>query len=318
MLGATLIIKIITSSIVVAMISTFFKLGVWSQIASSKFLEKYDSKEELLFKARSDLFVIKDNIPKGIFNTLPFLLWHVVLYLILAVLSDSGYLPVILTAPQLSNYLFVPIMFVLFHPGYLFFALDIKRVDVNQGKIKYEHPVWFSYAISLIVIGVMLTDVYVSPAIKQKIMGYLQITSEQDGNLSLVYVICSWISRYLVLKPVTRWIVQYEDYRLTERSKEVKNDQTSIYGVAGLLFSIVLVFTGTFVTLSGAVTNLIPPIGDLINLYCFILLGAVLAGQRSKYLEISRSCYKVKGQLFYKNIKGEKVKIKPDPPKSRK
>ncbi|GIO39494.1 hypothetical protein J41TS12_43550 [Paenibacillus antibioticophila] len=304
------LLKIISSSIIIGLISTFFKLGEWSQIVSSRYLEQYDNKKELLQDARNNLMSFKEHLLKGIITTLPFITWNITLYIAIQYSSDRLTFLNYISSSGVFIYLFPPLVFILFQSGYLYFATDIKRVSINdQGRIKYDHPVWYSYVILFIGVLIFLMDRFLEPEAKSMLNDYLQVNDEKTIQLSGFFVLCAFISHFLILKPITRDLALIEDYRIIQRTKEIKNDQTSLLGIVGLIFTIIMILIALIITLSIR-KDLEFPIGDLINIYCFILLGAVLSGQRSKFIQISKNHFYKNKQLYYRNSKGKQIKVK--------
>lgn len=304
------LLKLLTSSIIIGLISTFFKLGEWSQIAGSKYLERYDNKKELLQQARNNLLSFKEHLFKGIITTLPFIIWNITLYIAIQYFSDRLTFLNYISSSGIFIYIFPPLVFILFQSGYLYFAMDVKRVSISdQGRIRYDHPVWYNYAILFIGILIFLIDRFMEPKARSVIYEFLQVNDEKTIQLSGFFVICAFISHFLILKPITRELALIEEYRIIQRTKEIKNDQTSLLGIIGLIFTITMMLI-ILIIISSIGKDLKFPFGDLINIYCFILLGAALSGQRSKFIEISKNHFYKNKQLYYRDSRGKQIKVK--------
>ncbi|GAA0377299.1 hypothetical protein [Paenibacillus motobuensis] len=311
MILTTGLVKIVSSTIVLGLISTFFKLGIWSQIATSEFLEQHDNKNDLLREAKKDIYQFSDNVFSGILRTIPLLVWFVVLYLASQVYSDKLIDLPFFTTPSISIYIYPPVLFILFQAGYLFFGFDVSRVHKNpNGRIKYNHPAWYTYFILIIVLFLVFIERTIDPTIKNKLLNILQVNDDIYLKKSLVFLVIAWFSYFIILKPLSRYLALLEHSIFMERLKNVKNDSSSVFSICTLFFTILIFMFGIFLVLSGKVNIIQIPYGDLINLFCFILLGAVLTGQRTKFLEITRSYKYINGKYYFINSKGKKISIK--------
>ncbi|MET1168329.1 hypothetical protein ABWV16_25125, partial [Bacillus velezensis] len=111
----------------------------------------------------------------------------------------------------ISTYVLPAILFVLFQAGYMFYAMNINRVSINsESRIKYDHPSWYYYLNSLMIILIISIDVLMRPELKSSILSWLQIDNERNFKISIYYIIFAFVSHFLIIKPLTRNIIQID------------------------------------------------------------------------------------------------------------
>jgi len=303
--------KLVNSSILIAVIGVFYRLGIWSFIVASKFIEENDNKKKLIDEAWDKVLAFKAGTFEAIINTLPFICIYITLYLALRKLDDNGLLPILVSDRSLFIYLYMPILFVLFQISFLLFCFNKNRQEFSDnGSINYNFPIGYYVVIALITFGIVFLESNLSIINKNTLLDILQISDAKSNNLSVVYGFSVILLHFLIIKPLSKYIVFIEEWRYLRRLIDgYKNDTFSFAGICGFIVAIACIMFSSYFLLDNITSKIIIfPIGNIILIVCITLVGAVLSGQRTRFLKIRKSYELYRKKLYYVNSDGKRIK----------
>lgn len=280
------ILKLSTSSIALVLISIFYKIGIWTRISGSKFIERNDDKKKLLQETSKNIFSVNNSIIEAIINTIPYFLMYITLYLFVRWFDIYHYIPMLTNKGGIAGYLVLPVI-EIFQYGFVLFGMISSGITVHEnGNISYDYQWWYYCVIYIIGLSVLKIDTFINKNTYEIMWKTLQINNIHEYNISLVYSLIVYFTYIILIKPFTRFIVSLEqNLYLDKLEKRIEQNETSLYGMTMILVSIICILTSVFFIINIiSKTGFFIPFGDLIIVVFMILRGSVLAGQRIEFL----------------------------------
>lgn len=288
-----------------------YKCGIWSRIMSSEFYRKYDNKELLLQNAKKNMFELRNGFLVAILHSIPLATYSIFLYFVIYYMVNIGYLPS-LTEYSIFTFMLACSLFVVETAELMFsYNVDNQIIDENA-HIHYNRPSYIVIIITLMYLGLLWIDKQIDLDIKVNILNLLDINTLFYNSVISWYFIVSYISCIVIIKPITRFIVQLEQQLFLKKQVEkgIKNKDftryqstVSLTGTIGWIFTIIFIVGSLILMYINDIKFI--PLGSLSILVLVICMFANTSGQRAEYLSTLNNAYVKKGTLYYRSSDGK-------------
>lgn len=306
--NTTALFTIATAIIII--ISFDYKLGIWNQIISSEFYEEYENKDKLIKEASDNLKDLKKDTFISIVNSSPVILFDIVVYFLLKFLVLPKWFNIIeIDSYSIFIYIFAPIYCLVQIMEIMYSYNRDKQFIDEKSRIHYDRNL-FVIITSIVVFAVLFNiDKYLEFETKNNVLNFLQIDSLSKNQDSIRFYFITFFLHYLLVKPITRFLVKLDDAIYTEKLRNIKTTSKSYVkmrnpfspiGTIGWISSIVFLIVIIVLVCITKITYV--SLGDFIIMVCLASMSANLCGQRSEYVRAVRCSVVKNGKIYYRNI----------------